>query len=348
MESQNNNNSEEPKTGEKLPEDFPTCPEASTYFSTNLLPLPLAPPGVNDDADDDEEDDVNAAHLAVLAERLSPPAIFVTDFDKLSTSSLTLQDESLASELGTGASCPSIIRVDPILDLWLVDEELSGRFTISTLDSHRAIIFKVKTTSPYHSWVRPVYGLMKPNVTASIQVKCECEKVSRRRLGMDEFSIQVATVPLAAAVMTSDLYTSAVSLNLPELLSIWEKVESSQNDVESHRVFCRIQGNLLKNMVTGELNGNSSNTKVSSSSLHLPHSLEVECYLARELPKPEECGRNMKTNSSQSHQNNHRQQEKHCCGAVRRLQILCFSLSLLFLASLAHIFYQHYYYNQKE
>ncbi|ODM95821.1 hypothetical protein Ocin01_10861 [Orchesella cincta] len=305
MESQNNNNFEEPagaSTGKEFEEAFDFSPLLIKGAVSSISP------------------DLSPAQVLVVSPNPSQPSTsYAIDLDE---SNISKEDHAKSAK----------VRVDPILDLWLVDEELSGRFTISTWDSDQAIIFKIKTSSPYNSWVRPVYGLMKPNVSASIQVKCESEKVSLRRLGMDEFSVQVAPVPLASAVMTSDLYTSAVSPNLPELLNIWEKIESLKTSVETHRVLCRVQGKLAKTCVItmNEKSGGNSCTKVCS-----PQNLEMECYLARELSNPGDY------RDKDSSLNLPSQQEQHCCGAVRRLQYLSLSLAILLGLSLTHILYHH-------
>lgn len=68
---------------------------------------------------------------------------------------------------------------------------------------------------------------MRPNVIAWVEVKCELKAKSNNSFAklvqkMDEFLVEVCPVPGAINAMTSDLYTSCVHSNLPELLNIWE------------------------------------------------------------------------------------------------------------------------------
>lgn len=185
----------------------------------------------------------------------NPPAATGSRADNLLTlatflgtteSAINASLRSSISSTGSGQSLRNFCFCDQTMDFWMIDDELVGRFSIYSgrysyhdfqlinnkvgnddEDDHpqfqHALIFKIKTTSPYHFWVKPIYGLMRPNTVATIEVRCD-PKTSTVKMEQDEFLVEVARVPGATAAMTSDLYTSTVASNLPELLNIWEVI----------------------------------------------------------------------------------------------------------------------------
>jgi len=285
-----------------------------------------------------------------------------------------------------------LARVDPILDFWMVDEELRGTFRVcstppstnhSKMWHQQAMIFKIKTTSPYNFFVRPICGLMRPNVVTTVEVKCE-RRSSHSRLEMDEFLVEIAPVPGAIAGMTNDLYTTAMPSNFPELMAIWERIDQETTkgsyDIvrEFHRVSCRFH-RTSQDLSVSKLSprmkeesveqaqgqsqsqvgrndgglGDNNNFPTSDDELGAdPHSqphLYENCSFTQ--PTQPECYLARESSDPQGHRKDthpetpHMERSCSCSSKVRKLQISNFLLALLLMAALIYICCSHFYYN---